>query len=151
MATLAEFPDRTLLGEDVIWCDDPARTTGSTDAFLSSHRLLSTATHTGPGVYGAPTGKRLVYRILADCAIRGDQVYDEWLIRDQAAIVRQMGIDLVGWTRDLIAREGGPEPAPSRSPPPPTSPAPTTAAATTTSGARASPTSSPASWPRISR
>jgi predicted ester cyclase len=109
LATLAEFPDRTLLGEDVIWCDDPTRSTGGTDAFLSSHRLLSTATHTGPGVYGAPTGKRLVYRILADCAIRDGQVYDEWLIRDQAAIVRQMGSDLVGWTRDLIAREGGPE------------------------------------------
>ncbi len=109
MATLAEFPDRTLLGEDVIWSEDPARTTAATDAFLSSHRLLSTATHTGAGVYGAPTGKRLVYRILADCAIRDDQVYDEWLIRDQAAIVRQMGFDMVDWTRGLIAREGGPE------------------------------------------
>ena len=25
MATLAEFPDRTLLGEDVIWCEDGDR------------------------------------------------------------------------------------------------------------------------------
>ena len=24
LATLAEFPGRRLLGEDVIWCDDPA-------------------------------------------------------------------------------------------------------------------------------
>lgn len=109
MATLAEFPDRTLLGEDVIWCEDPARTTDATDAFLSSHRLLSTATHTAPGMYGAPTGKGLAYRILADCAIREDHVYDEWLVRDQAAIVRQMGFDLVPWVRDLIAREGGPD------------------------------------------
>ncbi|SMX46268.1 nuclear transport factor 2 family protein [Maliponia aquimaris] len=107
MATLAEFPDRELLGEDVIWCDDPARTTGDTQAFLSSHRLICTATHTRPGVYGAPTGARLAYRILADCAIRSDAVYDEWLVRDQSAIVRQMGFDLVEWTRDLIAREGG--------------------------------------------
>ena len=45
MATLAEFPDRTLLGEDVIWCDAPE------DGLLSSHRLLSTATHTHPGLY----------------------------------------------------------------------------------------------------
>ncbi|MEM7026159.1 MAG: nuclear transport factor 2 family protein, partial [Pseudomonadota bacterium] len=38
-ATLTEFPDRELLGEDVIWCGDE-------DAgFLSSHRLYSTATH----------------------------------------------------------------------------------------------------------
>lgn len=26
LATLAEFPDRELPGEDVIWCEDPART-----------------------------------------------------------------------------------------------------------------------------
>ena len=69
MATLAEFPDRELLGEDVIWCEDPARADATTDAFLSSHRLVCTATHTRPGVYGAPTGKRVAYRILADCAI----------------------------------------------------------------------------------
>ncbi len=70
MATLAEFPDRTLLGEDVIWCGDE-------DAgFLSSHRLLSTATHARDGVYGRATGKRLAYRIIADCAARDDAIYD---------------------------------------------------------------------------
>ena len=109
MATLAEFPDRELLGEDVIWCKDPARTDATTDAFLSSHRLVCTATHSRPGVYGAPTGRRLAYRILADCAISHDRVTDEWLVRDQGAIVRQLGHDPVAWTRDLIAREGGPE------------------------------------------
>ncbi|MEO0487774.1 MAG: ester cyclase [Pseudomonadota bacterium] len=103
MATLAEFPDRQLPGEDVIWC-----ATGG-DAFLSSHRLYCTATHTGPGVYGAPTGRRLEYRILADCWCKANAVHDEWLVRDQSAIVQQMGADVVGWTRDLIAREGGPE------------------------------------------
>ncbi|MDU8910829.1 ester cyclase [Aestuariicoccus sp. MJ-SS9] len=102
-ATLAEFPDRELLGEDVIWCP-----TGD-DSFLSSHRLICTATHSGPGMYGAPTGRRLRYRILADCWCRANAVQDEWLVRDQGAIVRQMGQDLVEWTRDLIAREGGPE------------------------------------------
>lgn len=109
MATLAEFPDRELPGEDVIWCADPQRTTDATEAFLSSHRLICWATHTRPGMYGAPTGRRVAYRIIADCAIRDDAVYDEWLVRDQAAIVRQMGFDVTDWTRDLIAREGGPE------------------------------------------
>lgn len=107
MATLAEFPDRELLGEDVIWCDDPNGGTATSDAFLSSHRLTCTATHSQPGMYGAPTGRRLTYRILADCAIRDNAVYDEWLVRDQSAIVQQMGHDNVTWTRDLIAREGG--------------------------------------------
>ena len=61
MATLAEFPDRELLGEDVIWSGTPE--TG----MLSSHRIISTATHAGDGVYGKATGKKLQYRILADC------------------------------------------------------------------------------------
>jgi predicted ester cyclase len=109
MATLAEFPDRELLGEDVIWCEDPEGAEADSDAFLSSHRLICTATHSRPGIYGSPTGRRIAYRILADCAISHDRVNDEWLVRDQGAIVRQLGFDVVGWTRDLIAREGGPE------------------------------------------
>ena len=102
MATLAEFPDRTLLGEDVIWTGD-AQT-----GFLSSHRLLSQATHSRDGMYGKATGKRLTYRIIADCACKNNQIYDEWLIRDQGAIVRQMGWDPKAYAADLITREGGP-------------------------------------------
>ncbi|MCC7319695.1 MAG: ester cyclase [Rubellimicrobium sp.] len=102
MATLAEFPDRTLLGEDVIWSGTPE--TG----MLSSHRLLSTATHLGDGAYGPATGRRLRYRILADCHARDNRIDDEWLIRDQGAIVRQMGLDPAAFARDQIAREGGP-------------------------------------------
>ena len=105
MATLAEFPDRELFGEDVIWAD----ASEAPGAFLSSHRLICTATHTHPGAYGAPTGRRLSYRILADCYCADNAVHDEWLVRDQSAIVAQMGADIVDWTRDLIAREGGPE------------------------------------------
>lgn len=103
LATLAEFPDRSLLGEDVIWCGTPE--TG----MLSSHRLLSTATHLGDGQYGRATGKKLVYRIIADCAARANVIDDEWLIRDQGAIVRQMGWDPKDFARDQIAREGGPD------------------------------------------
>ena len=102
-STLAEFPDRELLGEDVIWC-----ATGK-DSFLSSHRLLCTATHTGNGMYGTPTGKQLTYRILADCWCQNNGVHDEWLVRDQGAIVLQMGHNIPDWTRALIHREGGPD------------------------------------------
>lgn len=103
MATLAEFPDRRLLGEDVIW-------TGDEEAgFLSSHRLLSTATHLGAGAYGSASGRTLRYRIIADCAARGNQIYDEWLVRDQGAITRQLGIEPKRFAADRIAAEGGTE------------------------------------------
>ena len=44
-ATLNEFPDRVLLGEDVIWSGTPQ------DGMLSSHRIFSTATHRGDGIF----------------------------------------------------------------------------------------------------
>ena len=103
MATLAEFPDRQLLGEDVIWSGTPE------EGMLSSHRILSTATHAGDGIYGAATGTRLTYRIIADCHAMDNQINDEWLIRDQTAIVRQLGWEPRDYARDLIGREGGPE------------------------------------------
>lgn len=103
MATLAEFPDRRLLGEDVIWSGTPE------EGMLSSHRIISTATHLGDGVYGKATGKKLRYRIIADCHAINNQITDEWLIRDQGAIVRQMGWDPKQYAVDLIAREGGPD------------------------------------------
>ncbi len=103
MATLAEFSDRALLGEDVIWSGAPE------EGMLSSHRILSTATHLGDGVYGAATGKKLTYRILGDCHAINNKIDDEWLVRDQGAIVRQMGWSPKEYARDLIAREGGPQ------------------------------------------
>lgn len=103
MATLAEFPDRQLLGEDVIWSGSPE--TG----MLSSHRIISTATHSGDGAYGPASGTELRYRILADCHAINNQINDEWLIRDQGAIVRQMGWDPKAYAADLIKREGGPD------------------------------------------
>lgn len=104
MATLAEFPDRQLPGEDVIWSGSAA-----TGDLLSSHRLFSTATHLGDGVYGKATGKKLAYRIIADCAARDDVIYDEWIIRDQGAIVRQLGWEPKAYAAHLIEREGGPD------------------------------------------
>jgi len=102
-ATLNEFPDRQLLGEEVIWIGD------EDNGFLSSHRILSKATHQNDGTYGPATGKKLVYRVIADCACRNNQVYDEWLVRDQGSIVRQIGIDPKTFAANQIQSEGGSE------------------------------------------
>ena len=103
MATLAEFPDRRLLGEDVIWSGTPEK------GMLSSHRIFSTATHSGNGIYGEATGKKVIYRVIADCHAIANKINDEWLVRDQGAIVRQLGKSPEEYTRSLILAEGGPE------------------------------------------
>ncbi len=103
MATLAEFPDRQLLGEDVIWSDDPDH------GILSSHRIISTGTHARDGAFGPATGRRWAIRVIADCAVRGDVIYDEWLVRDYGGLVRQLGHDPRAFAASLIEAEGGPE------------------------------------------
>ena len=85
--TLQMFPDRQLYGEDVIGAENPVGT------YYSSHRILSTMTHEGDGAFGPPTGKKVVTRTIADCICRENQVVDEWLVRDQSAILLQLGVD----------------------------------------------------------
>ncbi|MBY4893534.1 ester cyclase [Rhodobacteraceae bacterium N5(2021)] len=104
LATLAEFPDRHLLGEDVIWSEGP-----EDGRYLSSHRLVTWGTHTGHGAFGAPTGKRFEIRAIADCAAKADVIDDEWLIRDAGGIARQLGWDPSDYARWQIEQEGGPE------------------------------------------
>ena len=99
--TLNEFPNRQLLGEDVIW-------NGNDDiGYHSSHRILSKGTHLGNGFYGKPTGKDIYYRVIADCACKNNQVYDEWIVRDQGAMVRQIGHTPEQFAQIMIDKEGG--------------------------------------------
>ena len=99
--TLIEFPNRQLLGEDVIW------NSNDDDGYHSSHRILSKGTHLGDGFYGKPTGKEIYYRVIADCACKENQVYDEWIVRDQGAMVRQIGYSPKEFAQIMIDKEGG--------------------------------------------
>ncbi|QGN54484.1 nuclear transport factor 2 family protein [Novosphingobium sp. Gsoil 351] len=107
LATLAEFPDRTLLADDVVWSGSPEA------GMLSSHRISCTATHLGSGVFGPATGRRVGFRAIAECHVRAGVIDDEWLARDQGAICRQIGIEPEEFARAQIIREGGPETAPA--------------------------------------
>lgn len=102
LSTLAEFPNRELLGEDVIWCGS-----AEDQELLSSHRILSTANHYGDGIFGKATGKRLTFRTIADCAAKDGVIFDEWLVRDYGAIVAQFGFDLKEFALKSIINEGG--------------------------------------------
>lgn len=103
MATLYECPDRQIYAEDVIWSGD------AETGYLSSHRIFSTGTHSANGFFGPPTGKSFKVKVIADCAAKNDAIYDEWLVRDNGGIARQLGYDPTDFARQLIAREGGPE------------------------------------------
>ncbi len=91
--TLHAFPDRRLLGEDVVYSG------GVAGNGYSSHRIVSTMHHRGEGSFGAPTGRAVWARTVADCLIRDGVIVEEWLVRDQAAIALQIGIDPAEWGR----------------------------------------------------
>ena len=87
LQTLHQFPDRQLVGEDVIWA-------GYGDgSFLSSHRLVSVMRHQGDGSYGPASGRTVRSRIIADCWVVDGVVTEEWLVRDQAAFARCIGLE----------------------------------------------------------
>ena len=98
--TLATFPDRQLFADDVIWGGDDVA------GYYTSHRITSTAHHSGFGAYGAPTGRKLRYRVIADCVVKENRIIEEWLVRDELSIARQLGLDegelvrgiAAGWT-----------------------------------------------------
>ncbi|GIT71205.1 MAG: hypothetical protein Ct9H300mP28_10190 [Pseudomonadota bacterium] len=96
--SLKMFPDRQLLGEDVIGSEDLPGT------HYSSHRILSTATHLGDGYYGSPSKSKVNYRVVADCICRENKVIDEWMVRDQTAIIKQIGLEPDQFARQLISK-----------------------------------------------
>jgi predicted ester cyclase len=99
LETLHAFPDRQLLGEDVIWSDDGEA------GLHSSHRVHSTMTHQGEGLFGPPTGRPVAVRTIADCLVKDGVIVAEWLVRDQSAMALQLGLDPVAFGRRLGAED----------------------------------------------
>ncbi|MCZ0945602.1 MAG: ester cyclase [Gammaproteobacteria bacterium] len=85
-AMLTAFPDRLLLGENVIWSDEG---TGQ----LSSHRILSTMTNSGDSAWGSATHRKAQLRTVAECLVQQGRVTEEWLVRDTLPLLRQLGFD----------------------------------------------------------
>ena len=74
-------------GEDVVW---EARGTGG---FISSHRVFKSGTNTGFWTYGPPTGRDWVSRTIAHCLVQGGKVVEEWLVRDEYAVLEHLGLE----------------------------------------------------------
>ncbi len=100
-ATMAEFPGRQLLTEDVIQSGD------DDGAYLSSHRIVSTMTHQVANTFGAPSGCGIHVRTIADCVCRNNRVIHEWLVRDEAAIAICIGIQPRALAQTWLNQRGG--------------------------------------------
>lgn len=98
-ATLAGFPDRLLIAENVIWSGN------RDDGYYTSHRLLSVATNDGPTIYGPATGARIRMTNIADCFIEDGQITKEWLVRDNMTLALQLGAEPLHAAREMAERQ----------------------------------------------
>lgn len=84
-------------GEDVIWEQRGA------NGFISSHRVFKTGTHLGYWTYGPPTGRDWVSRTVAHCLVRDGKVIEEWLVRDEYAVLQSLGLDPAEVAKTLVS------------------------------------------------
>lgn len=84
---LVSFPERRGMGTQVIWNGNDK------DGFYTSHLVTGSGRHTQYGHLGQPTGKPFVSRTIADCMVHRNMIYREWVVADQMAIIKQLGLD----------------------------------------------------------
>jgi len=99
LKTQAAFPDVRLIGDEVLWSGNDE------DGFHTSHRITWVAHNTGYSLYGPPTGRRIVRTGIANCFVRENKIIEEWIARDEIAVVKQLGYDPIETARRL-AQQG---------------------------------------------
>lgn len=103
---LAAYPDIRLVGEDVVWSGDAEH------GFHTSHRMVHVGTNLGWSAYGRPTSRPFRRRAIAHCVVLENRIVEEWLARDELAVVRALGFDEFKAARSVGANEararGGP-------------------------------------------
>lgn len=95
---MSAFPNRGGGHDDVVWEQR------GPDGFVSSHRVFNNATHSGYWTYGPPTGRQWVNRGTAHCLVRAGKVVEEWVMRDEFAVLRDLGLDPFAIAGQLAAR-----------------------------------------------
>ncbi len=89
LKTIAAFPDRSLIGENVIWKEEEDKT------YYSSHLITSIMTNTGNSDFGVATNNTGRVTTIADCVCFENKIIKEWLVRDNSFLIAQLGIDLI--------------------------------------------------------
>lgn len=88
IAGINAAPDGETHHLNVAWSGDEEQ------GFYTSHLGYARSTNVGASPFGPATGKRLGRFFIADCVSRENRIHTEWLMRDNGAAVRQMGLDV---------------------------------------------------------
>jgi predicted ester cyclase len=96
---IVELPDRRGMATQVIWRGDDV------SGFYTSHLVTGTGRHTEYGMYGKPTGRTFAARTIADCMILENKIYREWLVRDNMALIVQLGLDPHAFAAEMARKQ----------------------------------------------
>lgn len=84
---MAGFPNLRIYANDVIWAGDDVQ------GFRTCHRITQTGHNWGYSKYGPPTNRPTQSTCFANCVMRENRIYEEWLVVDEMTVVRQLGLD----------------------------------------------------------
>ena len=96
---IVELPDRRGMATQVIWRGDDV------NGFYTSHLVTGSGRHTEYGMYGRPTGRPFVARTIADCMVLENKIYREWLVRDNMALIVQLGLDVHAFATEMARKQ----------------------------------------------
>ena len=84
LSLLAMFPDLVHTIDDVYWMGN------AQDGFTASTRWSMVGTHTGPGVYGKPTGRRVYMWGITQHYIKDGRITEEWMMFNEFEVLQQI-------------------------------------------------------------
>ena len=95
VTTINAFPDIRLYADEIVWAGD------ENVGFYTSHRTVIMGHNTGFSRYGAPTGKKVHVWCIANCLAVENEIYEEWVLYNNSALITQLGFDLYEKARTM--------------------------------------------------
>jgi len=93
--TINAIPDIRLYADEIVWAGNDKV------GFHTSHRTVIIGHNTGYSRYGPPTGKKVVLWCIANCVSLENEIFEEWVLYDTAALLKQLGLDLQEKAREF--------------------------------------------------
>ncbi len=91
--TINAFPDIRLFADEIVWAGDDEV------GFHTSHRTVISGHNTGFSRFGPPTGRKVFLMCIANCIALENEIFEEWVLYDTAAMLKQLGLDMVEQAR----------------------------------------------------
>ena len=84
LSLLSAFPDLALTIDDLYWMGNDL------EGYATATRWSLVGTHTGAGLFGAPTGRRVYMWGLTQHVIRNGRIAEDWLLFNEFDVLQQL-------------------------------------------------------------